>query len=115
MNIAVAANGDNIDSLVSEQFEKCLFLLIINTDDLNFKAIKNDGFNLVDEVLKNNCEAIITGKILSKEFDILADAYVTRYNGLGSSVRDSIKLMDKNLLKIIKTCDGSNDCGGHHH
>lgn len=115
MNIAIAANGDNLDSKVSEQFEKCLYLLIINTDDLNIKAIKNDELNLSSEILKNNCEALITDKIGVKEFDVLADEYVTRYNGSGSSVRDSIKLMDKNLLNIIKTCDGSNDCSGHHH
>jgi len=114
MNIAVSANGESLDSQVSEQFEKCYYLLIINTDNFNIKALKNDELILSSEILKNNCEALITGRIGTKEFDILADAYITRYNGSGSSVMDSIKLMDKNLLKIIKTCDGSNDCGGHH-
>lgn len=122
MNIAVAAEGQSLDSQVSEKFEKCLYLLIVKMDDLSITAIKNDesfgdssGENLANEVLKYDCEALITGNIQPKAFDILADAYVTRYLGVGYSVQKALELMEKMSLEFIKTFDGKDSCGGHQH
>ncbi|WP_406541801.1 hypothetical protein [Clostridium ljungdahlii] len=42
MNIAVAAEGENLNSIVSDKFEKCLYLLIVNMNDLSIKTIKNE-------------------------------------------------------------------------
>lgn len=87
MNIAVATDGDNLQSEVSEKFNLCKFLLIINMPDLNFKIIKNEGAysgeKLAEKVKNHRCEALITAKLTPKEFDILADACITRYFALG--------------------------------
>lgn len=122
MNIAVAAEGKSLDSKVSEKFEKCLYLLIVDMDDLSITAIENDeslgkasGEDLADEVLKYDCEALITGNIQSKAFDVLADAFVTRYLGSGYSVEKALNLMEERSLKLIKTFDGKDSCGGHQH
>lgn len=122
MNIAVTADGKSLDSQVSEKFEKYLYLLIINMNDLSITAIKNDesfgnssGENLANEVLKYDCEAIITGNIESAPFDILADAGVSRFLGIGHSVQKSLELMEKRSLEYIKTYDGKDSCGGHDH
>jgi predicted Fe-Mo cluster-binding NifX family protein len=122
MNIAVAAEGKSLDSQVSEKFEKCLHLLIVNMNDLSITAIKNDesfgnssGENLANEVLKYDCEALITGNIESTPFDILADAGISRFLGVGHSVQKALELMEKRSLKYIKTYDGKDSCGGHHH
>jgi predicted Fe-Mo cluster-binding NifX family protein len=121
MNIAVAAEGISLESKVSEEFEQCAYLLIVNMDDLSITALKNDessenksGEDLAREVLKNNCEALITGKIKPSAFNILADAYVTRFMGAGSSVQNALELMEKNSLQLIKSCEGAEGCGGHH-
>lgn len=121
MNIAVAADGKTLDSKVSEELKKCSYLLIVNMDNLNVKALKNDnsaedsyGEDLAGEVLKYDCEAIITGKIEPKAFNILADACVTRYLGAGRSAQDALGLMEKNSLEFIKNYDGSEGCGGNH-
>ncbi|MDV3428219.1 MAG: hypothetical protein LIR50_14575 [Bacillota bacterium] len=121
MNIAVAADGKSLDSKVSEKFEECLYLLIVNMDDLSITAIKNNepenssGENLAGEVLKHDCEALISGKIKQEAFNILADAYVTRYSGADNSVQNALEMMGKNKLEIVKNYDGTNSCGGHHH
>jgi predicted Fe-Mo cluster-binding NifX family protein len=119
MNIAVAADGQNLNSDVSEQFESCKYLLIVNMYELSIIAIKNEddlsGEKLANEVVKYHCEAIITGKLNPKTFDILAEACVTRYLGLGHSVKNSLGLMEKNLLKYIKNYEGTNECDGDHH
>jgi predicted Fe-Mo cluster-binding NifX family protein len=117
LNIAVTADGESLDSQVSEKFDLCLYLLIVNMDDLTVTVIKRDKSsgtlseqNLVHKVFEYNCEAVITGDIKQTAFDLLADAYVTRYFGAGHSVRDALTLSEKRLLKLIKE-----DCTGNHH
>ncbi|OBR90127.1 MULTISPECIES: NifB/NifX family molybdenum-iron cluster-binding protein [Clostridium] len=122
MNIAVAAEGEDLNSIVSDKFEKCLYLLIVNMNDLSIKAIKNEerckGLsqkNLADEILKYDCEALITGDIQLMAFDILADAGVTRFFGAGYSVEKALELMDKRSLTLIRNCNGTDSCSGNHH
>ncbi|MBV7274110.1 NifB/NifX family molybdenum-iron cluster-binding protein [Clostridium sp. PL3] len=118
MNIGVVSEGKSLDSQVSEKFEKCVCLLIVNMNDLSITAINNDessGENLTNEILKYDCEAVILGNIDKRAFDILADACVTRYYGVGHSVKKALELMKKGSLKLIKNHDGTNDCSGHHH
>ena len=116
MNIAVAADGKTLDSKISEEFKKCSYLLIVNMDDLSVTALKNDNSaeDLAGEILKYDCEALITGKIEPKAFDILADASVTRYLGAGRPAQDALGLMEKNSLELIRNYDGSEGCGEHH-
>ena len=116
MNIAVAADGESLDSQVSEKFELCLYMLIVDMNDLTVTAIKNDDFsgtsseeNLARKVLEYDCEALITGEINQTAYNILTDAFVTRYFGSGHSVKDALELSEKRLLKFIKE-----ECTGHH-
>lgn len=122
MKIAVTADGKTLNNIVSQEFEKCLYLLIVNIDDLSIKVIKNDdlsagssGENLASEILKYDCEAVITGKIKPLVFDKLADACVTRYFGSGKSVQNAIELMNDRSLKLLRNYDGTEECDGHYH
>ncbi|MDR3540893.1 MAG: NifB/NifX family molybdenum-iron cluster-binding protein [Desulfosporosinus sp.] len=117
MNIAVAADGKSLESQVSERFELCSYMLIVNMDDLTVNAINKDELlgtsleeNLAQKVLEYNCEAVITGNINLTAFNILTDAYVTRYYGAGHSVKDALELSEKQLLKLIKE-----ECKSNHH
>jgi len=117
LNIAITTDGQTLDSQVSEKFELCLYMLIVNMDDLSITVIDKDKFagtsleeNLAHEVLEYNCEAVITGNINQTAFDILADAYVTRYYGVGHSAKDALELSEKQSLKLIKE-----ECTSHLH
>lgn len=125
MNIAVAADGESLESQVSEELERCLFLLIVNVDDFTVTVIKSEelsgtslGDNLARKVLEFDCEAIITGTINPTAFDILADAQVTRYFGAGHSVKEALEMCENRLLNIIKdecsSHEHSNECSSHH-
>lgn len=116
MNIAVAADGESVESQVSEEFALCLYLLIVNMDDLTVTSMKTEELlgtsregDLARKVLAYNCEAVITGIINQTAFDILADAQVTRYFGAGHSVKDALELCEKRLLNLIK-----DQCSTHH-
>jgi len=116
MNIAVTADGESLDSQVSEKFELCSNMLIVNMDDLSVIIIKTNELSgnlteedLANKVLEYNCEAVITGDICQTAFNILTDAYVTRYFGAGHSVKDALELSEKRELKFIK-----DECTGDH-
>lgn len=119
MNIAVSADGQSLDSKVSEQFDSCNYLLIVNMDDSKvIIAIKNENSSeedLAEEVIQYDCEALITGKLNPTAFNILTNACVTRYLGIGHSVETALDLMERQLLKYIKNPEGTDECNGPHH
>jgi len=121
VNIAVTADGQKLTSEVSKQFASCKYLLIVNMSNSDVIAIENEGEDdlseetLANEVIKYDCEAIITGKLNPTAFDILTNACVTRYLGTGHSVEIALSLMEKQLLKYIKNHEGTDACDGHHH
>jgi len=116
MYIAVTADGSGLDSIVSGEFENCAYLLIVNAGDMTVKGIKNGtGLNLAEEIIKHDCEAVITGRIDAASFNKLADTCITRYSGTGNTVAAAMELMDKNKLDVIRNAEGAEGCGGHHH
>ena len=119
MYIAISTQGKNLNSKISEEFNTCDYLLIVNLNTFEVEVIENEGNDsgekLANAVIKYDCEAIITGKLNAIVFDILADACVTRYIGAGRSAKNAIGLMEKNKLEYIKNYNGTDECGGHVH
>jgi predicted Fe-Mo cluster-binding NifX family protein len=119
MNIAIAAEGCGLNSQVSAKFKTCKYLLIANLPSLAFKAVanKNDPFgeNMARMIVECDCEAVITGELTPEAFNILADACVTRFVGHGHTANDALKLMEADILDLIRNVDGSYTCGGDHH
>ena len=76
---------------------------------MNYQELHRKKISLI-KILEYNCEAVITGNINQTAFNILADAYVTRYYGYGHSVKDALELSEKRLLKFIKE-----ECATDHH
>ena len=118
MYIAVAAEGNKLTDKVSQSFDLCKYLLIVNMSDMSVNAIKNESHFSEEELSKKvidfNCEAIITGNLNKTAFDILAEACITRYFGYGNSAGEALVLMEKNSLNLIRNLEGTNDCGGNH-
>lgn len=118
MFIAVAADDQSLESLVSEEFILCKYLLIVDMEKMNFKAVENEGDPLGEllarKISKYNCEAVITGGLTPQAFDIIAGDCVTRYDGRGHSVKEALALMDQCVLKLIRNPEGTDDCNSDH-
>lgn len=121
MKIAVAADGNTLESIVADQYEQSAYLLVVETDDLSFEVYPNEerGLNaelgVTQKLLKRNCEALISGSIEQANFDPLADAQVTRYYGAGYSVRDALRMMETNQLQLIRDYKGGQGMAHEHH
>jgi predicted Fe-Mo cluster-binding NifX family protein len=122
VNIAITVDGEVIGSQVSEQFERCKNLLIVNAETMNVTVIPNSdsteeivGEQLAQKVVEYDCEAVITGMIRSVAFEILAGVGVTRFLGTGYDGSKALVLMHANKLDLIRDANGGMSCGGSHH
>ncbi|KNZ42278.1 NifB/NifX family molybdenum-iron cluster-binding protein [Acetobacterium bakii] len=123
MYLAMTTDGKTLESNVSQRFEECKYLLVVDTNDLSVNAIENTAAltqeGMAQKVIEFNCEGIITGVISHPgAFDILADAYITRFLGSGHSGTEALALMDQRELALIRNISGSDHCDGdhdHHH
>lgn len=130
MKIAIAANGDSPVSQVPEKFEESAYLLIVETDDGSYNVFKNpegqgdSGLPMTQEIVKQDCEALISGSIEEPAFEELVMAQVTRYLGANHRVMDALNLMAANELDIIRVPNGEEwvphnhdhatcNCGNH--
>jgi len=118
MLIAVSAEGRELTSNISQRFESCRFLLLIETDSMEVKALENENGSaslvLANEIVDRDCEAVITGSFTPEIFNIIADACITRYNGGGFTVDQALDRMDNNTLDYIRYADGEDTCHGDH-
>ncbi len=128
MKIGIAAENKSLDSIVSDKYADCKYLLIVNLNDdafcgevdiIEVKAIKNQendsGLNLAQELIHYDCEAVITGKLEPDTFNLIADACITRYNGAGYRAAVALERMEKLELKLIRNLEGTDECDGTHH
>ena len=119
MYLAMSMDGKTLENNVSQQFETAKYLLVVDTTSLSVSAIENcESFSaesLAQKVIDLNCEGIITGAISHPQaFEILADACITRFWGSGKTGMEALDLMKKRELKLIRTIDGTDGCGGDH-
>lgn len=115
MLIAVSADGQDLSGAVSETFEACRYLLIVETDTMSFEAVANTGAEaLADTVVRYDCEAVITGAFTPEIFNVIADACVTRYGGGGLTAAEALRCMESNTLEYIRFADENDSCHGDH-
>ncbi len=116
MLIAVSADGRDLSSAVSQKFDACLYLLLIETDNMTITTVENEGKGapLAQIIAASDCEAVITGSFTPEVFNIIADACITRYKGDDLTVKEALDLMDKNKLDYIRYADENDTCHGDH-
>lgn len=116
MLIAVSADGGDLSSAVSQNFNTCRFLLLVETDTMTVTTFENEGKGepLAQLIAASDCEAVITGSFTPEVFNIIADACITRYKGDDMTVMEALDRMDKNTLEYIRYADKEDACHGDH-
>jgi len=128
MRIGIATDKDGLDSMVSSRFKECSFLLIVGVKDhyageaaeiTGIIPVKNekDGLEmqLAEELVKYDCEAVITGELSAEVFEYIADSCITRYSGQGYPALAALEAMERHELKLIRNPQGTDECDGSHH
>ncbi len=121
MKIALALDGNTLDSVISEDFAASQYLLIVETDN-NTIVETVDGSNIEGKTMAfakaaadAECEVLISGPIEKEPFIVIADeACITRYNGVGIKGHDAIVDMENYALPLIRDHIGGEGCEDHH-
>lgn len=106
------------ENLVPDKFSEADELRIVDVD--NMSVIKSfcvedpEGRDSVfaKKTVEWDCEAIICGRMDKAPFEIVADAGVTRYLGIGHDTMEAVKMMQAYKLPLIREYDGGPGCGG---
>jgi len=84
MKAAVLSEGDSLSSYVSDDFGHAPYILIVDTDSLDFKAVKNEfvnaegaGMKVADAIAEMKVDIAITGGIGPHGYNRLAGAGIT--------------------------------------
>jgi predicted Fe-Mo cluster-binding NifX family protein len=120
MKIAVTTAQPELDSPVFADFSQTPWLLVVDVEKLTCLPVEHlpvpeSDCELARSVLMHRCEAVITGNIDEKAFDILADHGVTRFRAFNMSAKEAIDAMEKRTLGLIRNPDGTDICSGDHH
>ena len=127
MKIGITADSSGLEGIVSERFADCKYLVIVVIEDhlfgepVKIKEIKvienqrdNHAFNLAQELIRYDCEAVITGALQPAEFELIAGSCITRYHGVGLQASAALEKMEKRELALIRNLEGTS-CDDSHH
>jgi len=97
MKIAVAATGGSLDAQVADQFGRCRFFLIVDSESLRFEAFSNPASGMAggagpaaaQELARRGAQVVLAGTFGPRAQQALQAAGI-RYVESSGKVRDAI-------------------------
>lgn len=107
MKICVSSQGDNLDSQVDLRFGRCQYFLIVDTNTLDFEAVKNAnveamggaGIQSGQLVSEKQVKVVLTGNVGPNAFRTLQAAGIEVIVGVSGVVREAVEKYNKGELK----------------
>jgi len=100
MIIAVTSTGGSMEALVSEQFGRCQYFLIVDTDTMKFEAVSNPGEQMqsgagpkaAEIIINKGAKVVLTGHVGDKAEEVLKRGGVNIIDGFKGTekVKDAV-------------------------
>lgn len=99
MKIAVSSMGKQLDSPIDPRFGRAPYLIIVDTDSLDFEAVDNGenmnafkgaGIQAAATVSRKGAKALLTGYCGPKAFEALSAAKIKVANDVTGTVKDAV-------------------------
>ena len=99
MKICITSQGENLESQVDQRFGRCQYFIFINTENLDFEAVKNPniesmggaGVQSGQLVAEKGAKTILTGNVGPNAFQTLKAAGIEVCIGVSGIVRESVE------------------------
>jgi len=109
MRIAVTSTGPDLDAEMDPRFGRAQYLLLVDTDSLEFEAVQNPniaagggaGVQTSQMIASKGAEAILTGNCGPNAYRTLSAAGVQVYVGLSGTVRDAVEAFKRGELQPV--------------
>jgi predicted Fe-Mo cluster-binding NifX family protein len=109
MKICITSTGENLDSAVEPRFGRCAYFIIVDPDDLKFKAIANPnvsavggaGIQSAQLIANEGVEAVITGNVGPNAFQALSSAKIKMFKVAGVTVKEAVQKYKEGKLKEL--------------
>ena len=99
--IAVTSTGGSMEALVSEQFGRCQYFLIVEPETMKFEAVSNLGEQMqsgagpkaAELIIGKGAGVLLTGRVGDKAEQVLKQGGVKILNGFKGTikVRDAVE------------------------
>jgi len=107
MKIAVSSTGPDIYSSVDPRFGRCQYFVIVDLEDMSFEAVPNTagasqggaGIQSAKLVVDKGAEAILTGRVGPKAYEVLSHADLDVITCVSGMVRDAARHYKQGALK----------------
>ena len=109
MKIAVSAAGRNLDSQIDPRFGRCQYLLVVDSESMNFEAVENPavmapggaGIQAAELVGKMGAKAVITGDCGPNAHEVLSAASIDVFLGASGTAREAIERHGRGELRAV--------------
>jgi predicted Fe-Mo cluster-binding NifX family protein len=99
MKIAVASQGPDLDARMDQRFGRCPYVLIVETEDLAFEAVKNPyvdesggvGSRLAALIAKHGAKAVVAAECGPNAQDALNAAGIALDTRHAETVREAVE------------------------
>jgi predicted Fe-Mo cluster-binding NifX family protein len=117
MKICVSATADNLEAQLDPRFGRCLYLVIVDSETMEFEAIPNmaagstggAGIRAAQTIVNKGVEVVITGNVGPNAFGALSAAGIVIVTAASGTVREVVKRFKKGELQRT----GAPSVGGH--
>jgi len=107
MKIAVSATAPHLDADLDPRFGRCPYLLIIDTESMEFEAVENPtlgapggaGIQAAQTVAETGAKAVITGNCGPNAYKALSAAGIEVAVGASGSVRQAVETYRQGRLR----------------
>ncbi len=117
MKICVSATGNNLEAQLDPRFGRCLYLVIVNSETMEFEAYPNlaadstggAGIQIAQTIANESVKVVITGNVGPNAFGALSAAGIEIMTGAFGTVREVVEKFRRGELQRI----GAPTVGGH--
>ena len=99
MKVAISATGPSLDAEVDPRFGRCQYLIVADTDTMEFEATENSnimsgggaGISTAQTVASLGAQVVLTGNCGPNAYQTLSAAGIQVITGISGNVKDAIE------------------------
>jgi predicted Fe-Mo cluster-binding NifX family protein len=107
MKICVSSTGTNLEAQLDPRFGRCLYLIILDSETMQFEAIPNmaagatggAGIQAAQAIASKGAKVVITGNVGPNAFGALSAAGIEIMTGASGTVKEVVEKYKKGELR----------------